>query len=219
MNNDDSIKKRQSISRHPLTIVIAGFLLSGVAGTGLSNFYSDKQNERARFFEVTAARRAAIQDFARLLYERRTRAEMLHSSMKRQAPIEEINERKRLYDEAYVAWGSNLQANLFMIRSVLEADTYSDFEGHVEFRLVPILRNIDSCLTKAYDENLRERDPLRIVDGCGINKELQLALDCGYAITDELFRVAAPISPLNSDQERLLRSKANAEIARRCKVD
>ena len=38
--------------------------------------------------------------------------------MRRNAPLEEIQFRKRAYDEAYVDWNKNILLNLFAIREV-----------------------------------------------------------------------------------------------------
>ncbi len=215
-NLSEKEAKPKELSRHPLTVVVFGFLLTGVAGTLFSNYYNDKQIERDRFFKITAARRLAIQDFARLIYHRRTRAAMLASSFLRLAPLEEVKERKRLYDDAFVDWDSRIQANLFLIRSVMESEGYSNFEYHVEFRLVPIFREIDKCLTQAYDQRLINESPQETLKSCQIRTILQHSLDCSYAITDQLFRIAAPIEPLSSDEIERRLERANTEVINSC---
>jgi len=213
---DTKKEERGNLSKHPLTLVLVGFLLTGVAGTWLSNFYSERQIERDRFQQVTESRRAALQEFATLIYHRLIRAQMLASSLRRSAPLEELKEKKRLYDDAFVDWGAKLQVNLFLIRSVMESDGYSDFESHVEFRLIPQLREIDACLTRAFDERLEGHDTKVILENCEITKRLQLALDCTYAITDGLFQLAAPIEPLSPQEREKRRSTANREIMNKC---
>jgi hypothetical protein len=205
-----------SILNHSLTGVAVGFLLTGVIGTVLSDYYSNKQFEREKFIEITNARRSAIQNFASLIYLRLSKADMVVSSLRRSAPIEELKDRKKLYDDAYVNWNSNLQANLFLIRSVIETKGYSDFEGHVEFRLTPILSKVDSCLTQAYDQKLRNMDSKKILDSCKIRDILILSQDCSYAITDGLFKIAAPIEPLPAGQLTKLLESENAEVIKQC---
>lgn len=206
----------RKLSRHPLTAVIVAFLLTGIAGTLLSNYYSEKQIERDRFQQITEARLATLQEFARLIYYRLTRAQMLFSSLRRAAPIEELKERKKLYDDAFVEWGAKLQSNLFLIRSVMELQGYSDFESHVEFRLVPIMREIDASLTTAYDDRLKGHDTKDTLKKCGITDSMQIAIDCSYAITDGLFQLAAPIEPLSREEAESRRSAANQEITNKC---
>ena len=63
-------------------------------------------------------RRKSVESLAHLIYDRRTRAGMVVSSMRRNAPLDEIQFRKRAYDEAYVDWNKNILLNLFVIREV-----------------------------------------------------------------------------------------------------
>jgi len=156
---------------------------------------SSKQLEAQR--QLAETRRTAIQALSRFIYERRVRAELLASALPRNAQkpvaasLDELVKRKQLYDEAYVAWNANHQANLFLVRQVLGAREYSDFESIVESRLVKLVfAPLDACLTRAYDRAIRGGDPRSELDTCGAPELLQRALDCGYAITDELFKLA-----------------------------
>jgi hypothetical protein len=153
---------------------------------------SSKQIEAQR--QLAETRRTAIQALSRFIYERRVRAELLASALRRNAQkpvgasVDELVKRKQLYDEAYVAWNANHQANLLLVRQVLGAKDYSDFESVVEFRLVKLVfAPLDACLTQAYDRAIRGGDPRPDLDTCRAPALLQRALDCGYAINDELF--------------------------------
>ena len=150
---------------------------------------------------LAQTRQTAVGNFSRFIYERRTRSELLLSALKRhaQAPTEdskkEILDRKRLYDESYVNWNVNHQANLLLVRQILGASSYSNFEGMVEFRLVAkTFAPLDSCLTQAYDQAIRGTDPSPSLKECHAADLVQRALDCGYAITDELFKLSVPNS-------------------------
>lgn len=143
-------------------------------------------------------RQVAVSNFSKFIYERRVRSELLHSALQRHFanPAEqskkEIIERKRLYDEAYVLWNANHQANLLLIRQLLGSNTYSDFEGMVEFRLVAkTFAPLDACLTRAYDLAIRDQDPRRLLKECNAMQLIQRSLDCGYAITDELYKLSS----------------------------
>lgn len=203
-------------ARHPLTITTVGFLLTGVLGTLLSRYLSERQQQRDRFLQVTAARQSAVQEFARTAYDRWVRADMLWSALSRNAPMDEVRSRKSVYDEAYARWGRDLQANLFMIRTTMEAGGYTAFESDVEFRLTPILRGIDSCLTRAYDRRLRGADVGKTLSSCGMGSRFKAALNCTYAVTDQLFRIAVPLAPLTSLQREEAKRAAAAEIQAKC---
>jgi hypothetical protein len=189
MQKDDS--EKTELTRHPLTVVLVAFVLSGVLGTLFSNWISGRQSEIEQLRLAAESRKAAVQNLSRYVYERRARAEMLASSFRRGASKDEIRERKKSYDETYVKWNSNHQANLFLVRDVLQEDQYSYFEQVVEFLLVgQIFAPLDRCLTLAYDAALRDDDPNAILNSCEVGKLLQQALDCGYAITDELYKLS-----------------------------
>ena len=67
----------------------------------------------------------------------------------------------------------------------------TNFEGMVEFRLVKnTFTPIDNCLTKAYDASIRGQDARPILKECKSGELIQRSLDCGYAITDELFKLS-----------------------------
>lgn len=145
------------------------------------------------------ARQAAVTTFSRFIYERRARSELLASALKRHAesPTEdskkEVLDRKRLYDDAYFNWNASHQANLLLVRQVLGSNRYSEFEGMVEFRLVgQTFSPLDGCLTRAYDASIRNKDPRPILKECKASELIQRALDCSYAITDELFKLSNP---------------------------
>lgn len=155
------------------------------------------QAELAELQRKAEARQIAVQQFSKFIYERRSRASLLASALKRhsKAPIPEskteIIERKRLYDEAFFKWNANHQANLLLIRQILESSEYSNFEAMVEFRLVKnTFTPLDECLTKAFDASIRGQDARPILEEYKCGELIQRSLDCGYAITDQLFKLS-----------------------------
>jgi hypothetical protein len=189
----------------PLALAAIGYLInSGFRSADEARAEAARQAERLQkelegARQLAQTRQAAVGNFSRFIYERRARSELLHSALRRHAdaPTEdsrrELIERKRLYDEAYVNWNASHQANLLLVRQVLGATSYSRFESLVEFRLVAkTFAPIDSCLTRAYDLAIRAKDPRSTLTDCRATELIQRALDCGYAITDELFKLSGP---------------------------
>ena len=201
-------KEISEVLRHPMTLVLMSFVLSGLLGAIFSNWLQKQTAQAEAHAIATQNRKTAVQNLSRYIYERRSRAEMLTSSFLRRAPAEEITYRKKLYDEAYVKWNTNHQANLFLVREVLRAEDYSYFESVVEFNLVSkIFSPLDSCLTQAYDASARGEDAVSIVNECKARNYLKLALDCGYAITDELYKLSG---------SKVDRKAAESELERTC---
>lgn len=190
----------------PLLLFWLGYLVSD----------STKQTERAlkeieQTKEEQRNNQLAVQNLAKRIYERRSRAELLASSLKRNVSEDEIIKRKSQYDEAYFKWNRDHQANLLLVRSVLGDKQYSDFESMIEFHLVgKIFTPLDSCLTKAYDKRIKTGGGAKeILSSCNSKILLQQALDCGYALTDELFK----LTEKNSENQR---HEASSIVSERC---
>jgi hypothetical protein len=78
----------------------------------------------------------------------------------------------------------------------------------VEFILVgKIFAPLDACLTRAYDARLKDGDTISTLEECQTRALLQQALDCGYAVTNELYKVSGGVTT---------QTKAASEIYSRC---
>lgn len=136
------------------------------------------------------ARRQSIDSIVKLVYDRRTRAGMVASALRRGADIDEIRFRKRAYDEAYVAWNTSIMQNIFAIREVTGEHMISSLEGHFQDQLVAALADMDRCLTKAYDVRIASGDPKPILEQCRMPALHQFTLDCGATFTNELYKLS-----------------------------
>lgn len=162
-------------------------------------------NSHLRSADQLEIRETAAVNISKFIYERRARAEMLASALMRDGKEsvresrDEVIERKKLYDDSYVNWNANYQANLFLIRKILGQSRYSAFEGAVEDHLVKaVFTPLDRCLTKGYDISIRHGNPKKVLDDCQTATHLQDALDCGHAIAGDLFVLAAYTSSSGS---------------------
>jgi hypothetical protein len=143
----------------------------------------------AQTYARATQRQEAIKLMSNLIYERRTRAGMVVSSMRRLADTDELKHRKRLYDEVYVDWNKNVRLNLFVIREVMGEKALSAFEQDFEELLIHPMSLIDNCLTKAYDLKLGGQDPLPVLEACQMPMLHQLVLDCGATFTNEVYKL------------------------------
>jgi uncharacterized membrane protein YccF (DUF307 family) len=197
--------------RQLILFALASAVLNGIVtacvGAWLAQTYSTQQT-----------RRKSVETLANLIYERRTRAGMVVSSMRRNAPMEEIQFRKRAYDEAYVDWNKNILLNLFVIREVSGDLKFAALEKSFEDDLVSTMADIDRCLTKAYDKKLAGEDAAPILDGCRMAQMHQLVLDCGATFTDELYKLTrlsfSPFSNAKAERKRLAAINIRANCTR-----
>ena len=190
----------------PLLIFVLGFTLNQSLRSR-DEVLKKAEEARAR----SEQRQNAVQSISRSIYERRSRAELLASALRRNVTLEEIVERKKLYDEAYVRWNTNHQANLLLVRQLLEEKRYSEFEALLEFHLAAnIFAPLDQCLTAAYDRRLGGVAGSATLEQCSARQLIQRALDCAYAFTDELFKLSGADATVSG------RAVATQVIVSRC---
>ena len=116
---------RRQLIVFALTSAVINGIVTACVGAWLAQTYATQQ-----------ARRKSVEALANLIYERRTRAGMVVSSMRRNAPADEVQFRKRAYDEAYVDWNKNILLNLFVIREVGGDMKFAGLEKSFEDDLV-----------------------------------------------------------------------------------
>lgn len=191
------------------TILSAGLngLVTASVGAWLAQKYASSQQ-----------RRDAVNGLSQLLYERRIKAGMVVSSLRRGAELDEVKDRKRGYDAAYVDWNKNIRQNLFMICEVMGESQFSDLEQDFENLLIASLAQIDSCLTRAYDQRIALQDPKPQLESCKMAEHYQLTLDCGAAFTNELYKLTRislmPFQGASGSDRNLARARINKACTR-----
>ena len=189
------------------TIVSAGLngIVTASVGAWLAHSYTTAQTHRS-----------SIDGLASLLYDRRTRAGLVVSSLRRNAELDELRHRKQAYDEAYVDWNKNLRQNLFAIRDVMGEGAFTALEQDFENYLVQPLAKIDACVTKAYDIKIAGQDPRPELDACRMPDLYQLTLDCGASFTNEMRKLTrVSLLPFTKPSEAE-RAAARARISKAC---
>lgn len=178
-------------SRHPVLVVAISFLLSGVIGAAISYQFNEAAKHRENDQREFLARQESVRTFSKLLYHRRVRAELLASSIIRGASETEIISRKNGYDQAYIEWNTNIQNSLFIAREIYKEDEYSLLENLVETRLVfGILSPLDSCLTRSFDEQMRNGGGSKVWINFNGKVLLNDVLNCGYALSEAMYRLS-----------------------------
>ncbi|MCC7250599.1 hypothetical protein [Hyphomicrobium sp.] len=198
------LTRRQLIVFALASAVINGMITASV-GAWLAQTYSTYQ-----------ARRAAIETIAHLVYERRTRAGMVASAIRRNAEVEEVRHRKQAYDEAYVGWNKNVMLNLFAIREAAGDLNVSSLEPVFEDQLIAAMADVDRCVTKAYDARIAGEDAKAVLDGCRMAELHQYVLDCGATFTNELYKLTQPTFIPFTGQFAKTRALAEARIRSYC---
>lgn len=173
--------RESGLMRHNLIVfAMLTAVLNGIVTASVGAWFGQA-------YTAYLARRDAVQGLADLVYERRARAGLVVSSLRRSADIDELRHRKRAYDDVFVEWNKRIQANLLQIRDLVGASGASSFEAVLQQGLVPVLAEMDGCLTKGYDVRLAGQDPLPVIEECRFALLHQFSLDCAKALTDELY--------------------------------
>jgi hypothetical protein len=198
---------RRQLVLFALTSAILNGIVTACVGAWLAQTYATQQS-----------RRKSVEEIAHLIYDRRTRAGMVVSSLRRNAPLEEIQYRKRAYDEAYVDWNKNILLNEFVIREVGGELKFTALEQMFEDDLVGAMADVDRCLTTAYDRKLAGENPVPILEACQMVTLHQLVLDCGATFTDELYKLTklsfSPFSGAKQERKRLAEVNIKANCTR-----
>jgi len=171
------LTRKQLIAFALVSAVLNG-IITACVGAWLGQTYAKYQS-----------RKQSIEALVHLIYERRTRAGMVASALRRGADIEEVRYRKRAYDETFVDWNKNVMQNIFAIREVTGEYMISGFEKYYEDGLVAAMSDVDRCLTKAYDARVANGDPTAELDKCHMAENHQFVLDCGATFTNELYKL------------------------------
>lgn len=199
--NRSTAQRIASFFKHPLGAAMITFLFTGVAATLFSNFLNGISKQRDLDFAARQRAADSVKTITDLIFERGFRAQMIVSSIKRNADEDEIKQRKKDYDAIFVRYNSTIQSNLFRVREMFHTTEYTDFERLFEGPLRRLLVAQDRCTTSAYDYAISIDESKRastqdILSHClESNQEADITSmwesiqQCEYAFTNALFRI------------------------------
>ena len=196
---------RQTLLVFTIVSAIFNGMVTASVGAWLAHSYATAQT-----------RRASITGLSTLLYDRRAKAGMVVSTLRRNGELDELRIRKRGYDEAYLDWNKGLRPNMFAIREVMGESAFTALEQDFEKYLVDPLSKVDACLTRAYDMKIGGQDAVKELETCRMASLYQLLLDCGASFTNELYKLTrVSVLPFSGPNEAE-RAAARARISKSC---
>jgi hypothetical protein len=215
-----SFRSPRSFWEHPLTLLLIGFMFTGVIGTLFSwriQSHDSARTEETRHYESSTK---AVVDFSNALYLRYVRAGMVKAALSRGATADEVRYRKQLYDEALVQQESDMLSSFLLIRDALKKQDYDDWEVQYDHRLKPLLSNLDDSLTKATDDYLRQlktSDQRPTIDLSQTNFDYKDVVNCEYAFVNGIF-LTLSTKQYVTDAKRTIATQDEAleEIKNRC---
>jgi hypothetical protein len=195
--NEDADRKRSmaDLLKHPLANVIIGFLLTGVLGTTLTQYYISQREKQSKQHELTTTRKQSIAEFAALNAEYLARAEMFLAAVDR-GDAGSAKELKKMFDDATVRWRTETSATLMAARDVLPPEIYVEFREQLsaEFR-ERFLFPFGECLERGRkvlgeDGDGEDGDVATVLADCRAREYLSRAGNCSQALLDMFYELS-----------------------------
>lgn len=178
------------ILKHPLANLVVGFLLTGVLGTTITQYYISLREKQAQQRELATTRKQSIAELSALNAEYLARAEMVLVAIDR-GDEGSAKELKATFDDAALRWQTEKAPTLMAAREVLPHETYLQFRDKINagFRerfLVPF----GQCAKRAVDALSEGREVASVLRECGARDYLAQASTCSQALLDMLYELS-----------------------------
>ena len=176
--------------RHPLANVVVGFLLTGVLGTTITQYYLALRERQKAQYELALSRKDSIATLATLYAEYQAHAERLLNAMK-QGDKAAAKERKLKFDDAILRWQIEKPPTLLAIRDVLPEEIYTQFRDHLELKFRDqFLLPFGNCMESAVGELAAGNAAAGTLDDCGASALLLQAKACSRVLLDMLHELS-----------------------------
>ena len=192
MTNHQEPREKRSLLHHPLTNVIVGFLLTGVVGTALTQYFFDRRQDEQLRAQRAQARQDALDIAIQITAESQIRIEQLAEALLGDEPRDEIDRLAKEQEDAAVEWRRELPRLLLLAKDLLADSEYKVFRKNVENRLKeekldPLRQCLKDALAHAGDvDSIR-----RIVGDCRFREGMEAAAVCTEALLSGLHEMTA----------------------------
>jgi hypothetical protein len=177
--------------KHPLANVIIGFLLTGVLGTAITQYYIALREKQAQQRELATTRKESIAELSALNAEYLARADMLLAAIDR-GDESSATKLKAMFDDAAVRWQTGKAPALMAARDILPREIFIQFrdrfdKGFHDRFLVPL----GTCVKKAADALVDGEDVAAVLQACHARDYLAQASTCSQSLLDMLYDLSA----------------------------
>jgi len=210
--------KKKSLLSHPLTNVIVGFLLTGVVGTALTQYFFDRRQDEQLLAQRAQARQDALDIAIQLTVESQIRIERLAEALLADEPRDEIDRLENEQEDAAVQWHREVPRLLLLAKDLLADHEYEEFRKNVEKRLKdekldPLRRCLKDALVHAGDvDRVRQ-----IMEDCRFDEGLEAMAVCTEALLSGLHEMTAADGGLrNNDIDETRRMDIAAHVKDAC---
>jgi hypothetical protein len=191
MAGQEEKKGLGEVLRHPMANVVIGFLLTGVVGGALTNYYASKRSEEVRQQAMIQARKEAISNLSKLNAEHLARADKLLTAIETGTRKEDFEELRAMYDAANVRWRTETSPALMAAREVLPTDVYYRYREHVKTEFGErFLSPLEACIQVGRRAMDTGQPVAPVLESCGARALIRQAGRCTDAMMDMLYDLA-----------------------------
>jgi hypothetical protein len=213
---------KRSISevlKHPLANVVVGFLLTGVIGTTITQYYIALREKQAQQRVLATTRKQSIAELSALNAEYIARAEMVLAAIDR-GDEGSAKELKAMFDEATVRWQTEKAPSLMAAREVLPHEIYLQFRDRLNkgFR-ARFLAPFSRCAKRAVDARTEGGNVANVLQECRARDYLAQASTCSQTLLDMLYELSG--YTVKGEMQKALRVERDtyrAELQQACSL-
>lgn len=217
--NEKTGEKRSlgEMLKHPLVNVIVGFLLTGVLGTTITQYYLALREKQKAQHDLTVARKESIAALSTLNAEYLARAGRILAAVEHgdEAGARELQSD---FNDAAVRWQIKKPPTLLGARDALPEDLYSELRDHLDkgFR-ERFLLPFGQCMESAMDELAAGGDVAGTLRDCRAREYLVQATACSRVLLDMLYELSGyTIAGRTEEARRVNRDKYRAMLQQAC---
>ena len=217
MSNAEGTEKKKSWFSHPMANMVVGFLLTGVLGTTLTQYFMDRRDQEQARNAAVITRKEAVRELSHLMAARQFHAQLMVEAIESGASDEELKKIKHENHEAYKAWQTDRASIMLLAREVMSDEAYKEFSRRVEQGLGDhIFEPLRQCILDIASKSKQRQAALAAIEQCRIHEILDKSEECSSALVDGLYILAAT-GTSGSDVSDTPRARgARARIEKTC---
>jgi hypothetical protein len=209
--------EKRSMWSHPMTNVIVGFVLTGVVGTALTQYFFDRRQDEQLRAQRAQDRQDALDIAIQLTGESQIRIELLGEALLRDEPQEEIYRLKEQQEDAAIEWRKEVPRLLMLARDLLGDAEYDRFRMNIETRMKEEkLDPLRRCLNEAYAQAGDIDAVKRTVEQCRFEERIGAVADCAEALLGGLHQMTAAVGAVNREMDEARRQELGEQVSQAC---
>jgi hypothetical protein len=186
--------------------MVVGFLLTGVIGTAVTQYFTSQHKEHQRIQKLAEERKEVVAKLSSLNAEHLASAEQLLSALERGKSTDKLAEMRELYEAATRRWRTESHPALMIAREVLPEDAYYTFRDRLRNEVQRrFMEPFGDCLGRASLAQAGGESVADVLADCRARDHLEQAGRCGETLMDMFYDLAA--STVEKRDEEWLREK------------